>query len=187
MARQPAPDPKHAELALKHHELIQREYQILGDYLKEARSLGVSIGSMTLAIAGGTLTLSIGQVLKGDGVELPSDLFWVLHFGWASLFVTLAAVIGWAFNLAMAMSNHSRRWRAALEERTPLEQPSTPDTVGWALAAAALLTLIVGLGCLGYVAVNVPQKVPAVSRSTQPASPSPAAPASTASSRPSGS
>lgn len=46
MAETPPPDPKERELALKRHELIQREYQILGDYLKEARSPGVTIGSM---------------------------------------------------------------------------------------------------------------------------------------------
>jgi hypothetical protein len=112
----------------------------------------------------------------------------VLHIGWGLLFFTIGAVIAWAFNLAIAMWNHSRRWRAALEERTPLEQPSTPDIVGWALATAALLTLIVGLGCLAYVAVNVPQKASSSSRPTAPAAtaPTPAAPASTASSRPSG-
>lgn len=165
---------KAAELALKRHELIQREYQILGDYLREARSLGVAIGSMALAIAGGTLTLSIGQVLKGDGIELPADLFRVLHVGWALLFGTIIAVVGWAFNLAVAMANHSRRWRASLENQTRLEQPSISETVGWIFAGAALVTLVFGLGCLAYVAVNVPQKMP-----TTATSPSPAAPAST--------
>jgi hypothetical protein len=71
MNRAPLNDPKHAEVDLKRRELIQREYQILGDYLREVRSLGVSIGTMTLAVAGGMLTLSVGQVLKGDGIELP--------------------------------------------------------------------------------------------------------------------
>jgi len=187
---QPAPpDPKHTELALKRHELIQREYQILGDYLKEARSLGVSIGSMALAIAGGTLTLSIGQVLKGDGVELPPDLFRVLHIGWGLLLGTIAGVVGWAFNLAITMWNHSRRWRNSLETGTRLEQPTTSEVVGWFLATTALVMLILGLASLGYVAINVPQKVSTVSRSTSPAAaaPAPAAPASTATSRPAGS
>lgn len=73
MSRPPINDPKQAEVELKRRELIQREYQVLGDYLREVRSLGVSIGTMTLAIAGGMLTLSVGQVLKGDGVELPAN------------------------------------------------------------------------------------------------------------------
>jgi hypothetical protein len=69
------------------------------------------------------------------------------------------------------MANHSRRWRASLENETRLEQPSTSEIFGWILAGAALVTLVAGLACLAYVAVNVPQKSPTTATAASPATP----------------
>lgn len=133
--------------------------RLFNEFQAQTRARMESALKLAMLVSGGMLTVSVGAVLGGSHVRIPTDLMPHLEWAWRLFFYNIAGSIVLFASMIGATFHMGVRWGRALQSGAT----STVLVATWswlrianaALAASVLACFLVGVYFLGQVAVGV--------------------------------
>lgn len=120
------------------------------DYVRGAE---VAFWKLTIVLAGGALTLSIGFLLREAGQPFPKPLLPMVECAWGALLVCLGVAVAEYALSYWAMAKQARLWEDFEAGKRPFRFLRWPERVGWVMFVIAIVSLATGLVQLARVAL----------------------------------
>ena len=133
--------------------------KFFNEFQSQSRARAEATIKLVMGVSGGMLTLSIGAVLSGTPIRIPSDLLPSLQLGWGFLFLCIATSVLLMCSMIVATFHMGVKMQSALE-RTPYIGIFVA-TWPWLRIANGLMGLLIlcsflaGIALVGYVAIEV--------------------------------
>ena len=110
-------------------------------------------------IAGGSLTISFGVFLRGNGPTFMSEDSFLVKAAWGCLTFSIIGGVLVLFFMILGAHCQAERWRDTLDDGRPVagkdNHPAWTRVVAWVLGVTSLITLIIGLILLNRVAYSL--------------------------------